>query len=213
MIDDGCNTEGCNLTPQQKEIDAGQLEELQQESNDRKCRKGKKAYCSGDPVEIVAFTGTMLVGGAALEGFVLGGGAAVATDAILVYITLSCARSLICYRLAVALGLLNYYPSNNGFAADPLTVTLQEGQIITRYGSDLGKYASPLGTSLPARALPLGANASISGYEVIKPIENVVAGPIQGWFGQPGGGVQYYLGAGGRTIQSLIASGHLLELP
>jgi RHS repeat-associated protein len=213
MIDDGCNTEGCNLTPQQKEIDAGQLEELQQESNDRKCKKGKKAYCSGNPVEIVAFTGTMLVGGVALEGFVLGGGAAAASNTILVNTTLSCACSLICYRLAVALGLLNYYPPNNGFASDPLTVTLQQGQIITRYGSDLGKYASPIGTSLPARALPLGANASISGYEVIKPIESVVAGPIQGWFGQPGGGVQYYLGVGGRTIQSLIASGHLLELP
>jgi hypothetical protein len=75
MLDDGCRTEGCNLTPLQKAIDAQKLAQLQKESDDRKCEKGNKAYCSGDPVEILAFTGAMLIGGAALETFILGGGA------------------------------------------------------------------------------------------------------------------------------------------
>lgn len=99
MIDDGCRTEGCNLTSLQKAIDAQKLKKLQQESYDRKCAAGNTAYCSGDPVEIIAFTGTMLVGGAALEAFILGSGAAGLTDAALYRAGVACLQSAVCRAL------------------------------------------------------------------------------------------------------------------
>ena len=46
-MDDGCRTEGCNLTPLQAAIDAQKLKKLQQESDDRKCKAGNQNYCSG----------------------------------------------------------------------------------------------------------------------------------------------------------------------
>ena len=109
--------------------------------------------------------------------------------------------------------IFSYYPTNNGFASSPTSTTLQPGQIITRYGSNTGQYASPIGTSLPSRALPLGTDVStISGFEVIKSIPSVFAGPARAWFGQPGGGTQFFFGVG-RTIQSLIEGGYLQQLP
>ena len=45
-MDDGCRTEGCNLTQQQKTEDAQKLALLEQESNKRRCDAGKYAYCS-----------------------------------------------------------------------------------------------------------------------------------------------------------------------
>ncbi len=155
----------------------------------------------------------MWTGGALVESAILGGGAADVTAAAWKGI-LACARSAICFRAAVGLGLLDYYPPNQGFASDPISMTLQQGQIIVRNGSTSAQYASPIGTSLSARALPFGAaDIPLGGFEVLKPIENVLSGPVQGWFGQAGGGIQYYLGVGGRTIQSLIESGHLGSLP
>ena len=213
--------EGGNITAQTITItiieDKRRENEFRQTTERNKCKAGDKRYCSyaeNHPVETVAFTATALVGGPLVEQFILGGGAAATADAVLIKATLACARSLICFRVAVTLGIVDYYPPTNGFASNPLSITLQRGQIITRYGPITGKYASPIGTSFSSRALPLGTNtSSISGFEVIKPIENVLTGPAQGWFGQAGGGIQYYLGVGGRTIQSLIDSRHLLELP
>jgi hypothetical protein len=95
----------------------------------------------------------------------------------------------------------------------PVSTTLQPGQIITRYGSNTGQYASPIGTSVAARALPPDVDTTIiSGFEVAKPIENVLTGTAKAWFGQPGGGVQYFFGTG-RTLQSLVAGGYLTDLP
>jgi hypothetical protein len=217
---EGCGDDGktaCHASDLEKVINAQKLTKLKREANDRKCASGNEAYCVTalkHPIETAAFVTAGLVSGPLVENFVLGGAAAGTADAVLLKATLTCARSLICYRVAVALGILDYYPPNNGFASDPVTTTLQRGQIITRYGPTIGKYASTVGTPFSSRALPIGTDIhTISGFEVIKPIENVLAGPAQGWFGQPGGGIQYYLGVGGRTIQSLIESGHLLELP
>jgi hypothetical protein len=220
MMTEGCGDDGkakCHASDAEEDLNAGKLAKLEKEAGDRKCAAGNKNYCSGNPVEIAAFTATMLVGGALAETAILGGGAAAAADTVLSQAGMACARSLICWKVAVALGLFDYYPPNEyGFASSPATTTLQDGpmQIITRFGESTGKYASPIGTSFSARALPLGVDpASIKGFQIMKPIENVLVGPTQGWFGQPGGGVQYYLGIGDRTIQSLIDSGHLFELP
>jgi hypothetical protein len=46
MLDNGCATEGCNLTPLQKAIDAQKLKKHEAEAARRKCAKGNKNYCS-----------------------------------------------------------------------------------------------------------------------------------------------------------------------
>ena len=46
-IDDGCRTEGCNLTQYQKTLDAQKLAKLEKESQKRKCDGGNYNYCSG----------------------------------------------------------------------------------------------------------------------------------------------------------------------
>lgn len=47
----------------------------------------------------------------------------------------------------------------------------------------------------------------------MKPIENVLAGTVAPYFGQIGGGIQYYIGSPyGQNVQSLINSGHLLPI-
>lgn len=48
-----------------------------------------------------------------------------------------------------------------------------------------------------------------STYRVIKPIENVLMGKVAPWFGQIGGGIQYYFGKTGYNIQELIDMGYL----
>ena len=47
MLDDGCATEGCNLTPLQKSIDAQKQKKHEAEAARRKCAKGNKNHCSG----------------------------------------------------------------------------------------------------------------------------------------------------------------------
>ena len=48
-VDDGClgDNGGCNLTSLQKGRDAQKLADITKESDDRKCAKGNRAYCSG----------------------------------------------------------------------------------------------------------------------------------------------------------------------
>ena len=85
-----------------------------------------------------------------------------------------------------------YYPPNRGFLGDSQPVALQPGTRIDRYGSDLGRYASPEGTPSPQRSLPYGYEASpYRTYEVVQQI-TVESGKVGPWFGQPGGGTQYY---------------------
>jgi RHS repeat-associated protein len=119
-----------------------------------------------------------------------------------------CAGNPICLRLAVVAGI--YYPPNNGFAGTPSSITLNPSQIVTRYGAPDGRYASPIGTPLSARALPFQQwNLPITGYEVVKPIE-VLAGPARAWFGLPGGGMQYHFS---QTLETLVRQGILTQLP
>jgi len=69
------------------------------------------------------------------------------------------------------------------------TATLKPGTVIDRYGAETGRFFSPAGTPLEARALPAGSG-SLNSYEVLKPFE-VQGGIAAPAFGQPGLGIQY----------------------
>jgi len=71
---------------------------------------------------------------------------------------------------------------------------LEVGMEIDRYGNDLGKYVSPVGTSYAERSLPYYKNQqAYHRYIVIKPIENIIQGKVASAFNQPGGGTQMEL--------------------
>jgi hypothetical protein len=96
MLDDGCLSEGCSLTPVQKAIDAQKQKKHEEEAARRKCAKGNRAYCSGDPKEIALFTITSLTGVTALETFLLGGGLAAGADALMLQAGSACLQSAVC---------------------------------------------------------------------------------------------------------------------
>ncbi|WP_081082225.1 TNT domain-containing protein [Burkholderia diffusa] len=76
-----------------------------------------------------------------------------------------------------------------------------------RYGCEGDTYASPAGTPYGARALLPGSNEEpCNVYEVAKPIDNVAAGKIAPWFGEPGFGTHYKLP---KSVGDLVESGHL----
>jgi len=85
------------------------------------------------------------------------------------------------------------YPSNNGFEGQPVSTELQQGQIIDRYGNnERGQFFAPEGTPIENRSLPPNANTnSYNAYEVLKPFP-VQSGITAPFYGQPGGGIQYY---------------------
>jgi RHS repeat-associated protein len=102
--------------------------------------------------------------------------------------------------------LTTHYPPNRGFLRAPSTETLQPGTLIDRFGTDAGRFASPLGTPTPLRSLPYGAaERPYNSFRVVKPFD-VQTGSTAPWFGQMGGGTQYELPA---SVQSLLNSGHL----
>ena len=84
-------------------------------------------------------------------------------------------------------------PNTDGFLnGEYEEVILKPGTIIDRYGSGSGKYFSPSGTSYEARALPpFMEGANYMKYIVKEPLR-IRMGKICPWFGQPGGGVQYF---------------------
>jgi hypothetical protein len=102
--------------------------------------------------------------------------------------------------------LATYYPPNMGFSSNPSLTTLNPGTLLSRYGGTSGQFLSPAGTPNWARALPPGASElPLHVYEVVKPL-TVWSGTASSWFGQFGGGTQYYLGFG-VTVQNLINLG------
>lgn len=76
-----------------------------------------------------------------------------------------------------------------------------------RYGCEGGTYASRAGTPYGARALLSGSNEKpYNVYEVAKPTDNVAAGKIASWFGEPGFGMHYKLP---KSVGDLVESGLL----
>ena len=107
--------------------------------------------------------------------------------------------------------IISYYPPNQGFVGEPAPASLVPRSIVDRSGGTGGSYLSPQGTPAWARSLPFGAETkTLNSFEVLKPID-VTAGPAAPWFNQPGGGIQYDLGT--NTVQDLIDSGHLRQIP
>lgn len=99
-------------------------------------------------------------------------------------------------------------PNINGFQNGEFqTETLQPGTIIDRYGdTKRGRFFSPYGTSLEARALPPQATQSpYTAYRVLKPFE-VKSGQIAPWFDQPGEGIQYLSDL---TVEELFMGGYI----
>ncbi len=86
------------------------------------------------------------------------------------------------------------WPGNSGFIEGTVERKyLMPGEVVDRYGFGGGRFVSPAGTSVEARALRPGTeNLPFNAYRVVKPIE-VKAGGVQPWFGQPGYGTQYEL--------------------
>lgn len=107
------------------------------------------------------------------------------------------------------------YPSNNGFADGFTDFDLVPGQVIDRFGSNGGRFFSPFGAPFTQRALPPSSLNTLDraypfGYHVFRVITSftVRAGTIAPWFGQPGGGLQYFSPA--MNADQLIA-GNFLE--
>lgn len=88
--------------------------------------------------------------------------------------------------------------------------TIPAGTIIDRYGSQWGKYTSPVGVSYEQRALPYIENPNAyHKYEVLKPIDNVTISEIAPAFEQVGGGIQYELP---NNIKELEKLGYIKEI-
>ena len=95
-----------------------------------------------------------------------------------------------------------YFPPNGGFAHQPTQKTLPKGTLLQRTGGTNGRYVAPAGTPKEMLSLPYNtAQEYTSYYQVLKPI-NVLSGTALPWFGQIGGGTQYYLLDG--NVQFLI---------
>ncbi|WP_237397878.1 MULTISPECIES: TNT domain-containing protein [unclassified Gilliamella] len=84
-----------------------------------------------------------------------------------------------------------YWPSNNGALGKWKSKFLMPGDLIDRFGSEYGKYLSPIGVPMNMRALPPSSNKSAYNvYRVIKPFE-VKESIIAPAFNQIGLGTQY----------------------
>ncbi|KAF5261707.1 hypothetical protein FOXYS1_7602 [Fusarium oxysporum] len=114
------------------------------------------------------------------------------------------------------------YPLKNGFELDdderPIkaNVNLAPGTLVDRFGEPTGRYLSPATAPFSQRALHpgnliTGENKEFpNNYHVYKVTKSftVQAGPIRPWFGQPGYGVQFFLGVG-ITVKDYLDNGSL----
>lgn len=84
------------------------------------------------------------------------------------------------------------YPPNNGaMIGTSERIFLMSGDKIDRYGSDYGKFFSPVGTPIEMRALPPTADLTqYNAYTVCKPFE-VTKSVIAPYYGKIGLGIQY----------------------
>ena len=100
-------------------------------------------------------------------------------------------------------------PPNNGVVGKEEKVTLQKGKVISRYGADTGRFASPQEITVEERALSREAREAreLHLYEVISDID-CFEGEIAPWFNQKGGGIQYRFE---KRISELIEAGVLIE--
>ncbi|RAH60013.1 hypothetical protein BO85DRAFT_511136 [Aspergillus piperis CBS 112811] len=105
------------------------------------------------------------------------------------------------------------YPPNDGFKTGSLPGGPRVGSCVDRFGSPYGGFLAPLGTKYSARAIPPKnlikyPNSPQFNYYVYKVKQPLIAqkGDIAPWFGQPGGGTQYYVASG---LENLVKYGVL----
>ncbi|KAM0468635.1 hypothetical protein ACHAP7_010703 [Fusarium lateritium] len=110
----------------------------------------------------------------------------------------------------------------NGFGLDqdgiPIkaNVDLEIGTLVDRFGNSSGRFISPATAPFSQRALhPQNLNTDDdmefpNNYYLYNVTERftVFAGPIKPWFGQPGFGIQFFLGVGIR-VEDHIKMGNL----
>jgi hypothetical protein len=101
------------------------------------------------------------------------------------------------------------WPSNNGFAGQPQPTVLRPGTQVDRFGFDGGRFVAPNGTPIGQRSLAPGTTDKP--YRVFEVTNRLVVqrGPAVPWFGQPGGGIQYYLPA---SVEDLVSAGYLRRI-
>ncbi|RGP80782.1 hypothetical protein FLONG3_1123 [Fusarium longipes] len=117
------------------------------------------------------------------------------------------------------------FPPLNGFALDqdgiPMKayIDLKVGTLVDRFGNSGGRFISPATAPFAQRALhPQSLNTGKDEefpndyhvYNVTKPF-SVLSGPIMPWFGQPGYGVQFFLGIG-TTVQDHLNMKNLVKV-
>lgn len=89
-------------------------------------------------------------------------------------------------------GWANAAPSD-GFDREPAEIVLPAGTLVDRFGGGEGRFVSPAGTPIEARALPRGSERlPYIRYELKQPLK-VLAGKALPAFNRPGGGMQYKL--------------------
>jgi hypothetical protein len=83
MLDDGCRSLGCKITPEiiQADIDRDMKfkQETERNAHRQKCEQGDENYCSTvkkHPFAVTTFVATGLLGGPIIEEYLLGGSAA-----------------------------------------------------------------------------------------------------------------------------------------
>lgn len=101
------------------------------------------------------------------------------------------------------------YPPNNGAVGKEEKTLLPKGTVISRYGGNAGKYASPEGTAMEARALSKQTREQndLHTFVLGKDVE-CLQSEVAPWFGQEGRGVQYRLQS---SIESMLKRGELSE--
>ncbi|GKZ32423.1 hypothetical protein AbraIFM66950_001801 [Aspergillus brasiliensis] len=104
------------------------------------------------------------------------------------------------------------YPPNNGFQGCPQNVTLQVGTLVDRFGREDGSYLAPAFTPYEQRSIGPSSlnkfpNSTMYNYWLFNVTEEFTAlgGEILPWYGQPGGGYQWYVS----NIDQLLADGTL----
>ncbi|PYH43745.1 TNT domain-containing protein [Aspergillus saccharolyticus JOP 1030-1] len=129
-----------------------------------------------------------------------------------------CPRDWLCTWTNFTAGPYNntgyIYPQNDGFKGCAETVTLQVGTRVDRFGTPTGGYLATPDTSYAARAIPPSNLNVYNGstlynywqYEVRHPFW-ALYGEVLPWFGQPGGGEQWYVSEG---LKPLIDNGSLV---
>lgn len=106
-------------------------------------------------------------------------------------------------------GASTVWPPNNGFAGAPRVTVLKPGTQIDRFGWDGGRFVAPNGSSIAGRSLAPGTTEKP--YKVFEVTNRLVVqeGSAAPWFGQPGGGVQYYLPA---SVEDLLNTGYIRRI-